>query len=270
MIYDSAPDIYDLQYATYREDVPFYLRLADEYGGPILELGCGTGRVTEALARAGHAVVAVDASAAMLRRAAERLTGHDLVSLVTADMRQLSLERTFPLVIAPFNTLMHLYTLSDQDLALRAALDHLEPGGTFAFDVYQPHLGQLGVLRREGALAGGLATGAPPFAGAPGAGMHQMAASTAGGRGAELFLLQEHDPERQLVESRYYLDEPDEDGRLRRRTATLTQRYYGRFELERALRHAGFAEILMYGGFDRGRLLASSLGIVGIARKGGE
>ncbi|MBX3139371.1 MAG: class I SAM-dependent methyltransferase [Trueperaceae bacterium] len=245
MIYDTAPDIYDLQYATYRDDLPFYLRLADEYGGPVLELGCGTGRVTEALARAGHAVVAVDASAPMLERAAERLAGHDQVSLVHADMRELSLGRTFPLAVAPFNTLMHLYTLPDQDRALAAVLDHLEPAGTFAFDVYQPHLGQVGVLRREGALVAGL------------------------GRGADLFLVQEHDAERQLVESRYYLDEQGDDGRLTRRTATLTQRYFGRFELERALRHAGFADVRLYGGFDLGRWLAGSLGIVGIARKRG-
>lgn len=245
MIYDSAPDIYDLQYATYRDDLPFYLRLADEYGGPVLELGCGTGRVTEALARAGHAVVAVDASAAMLERAAERLAGYDRVSLVHADMRELSLGRAFPLVVAPFNTLMHLYTLTDQDQALAAVRDHLEPAGTFAFDVYQPHLGQLGVLRREAALASAL------------------------GRGADLFLVQEHDAERQLVESRYYLDALADDGRLTRRTATLTQRYFGRFELERALRHAGFADVRLYGGFDLGRWLADSLGIVGVARTRG-
>ena len=245
MIYDSAPDLYDLQYATYRDDVPFYLRLADEYGGPVLELGCGTGRGTEALARAGHAVVAVDASAAMLERAAERLAGYDQVSLVHADMRELSLGRAFPLAIAPFNTLMHLYTPADQDEALAAVLAHLEPAGTFAFDVYQPHLGQLGVLRREAALASALRAG------------------------ADLFLVQEHDAERQLVTSRYYLDEPGDDGKLTRRTATLTQRYFWRFELERALRHAGFADVRLYGGFDLGRWLASSLGMVVISRKRG-
>ena len=72
MIYDEFPDLYDAQYQSYRDDLPFYLRLADDVGQPVLELGAGTGRVTEALARAGNAVVALDASAAMLARARRR------------------------------------------------------------------------------------------------------------------------------------------------------------------------------------------------------
>lgn len=129
MIYDDAADLYDLQYAAYRDDVPHYLRLADDLGGPILELGAGTGRLTEALARAGHEVVAVDVAPAMLARARARVTAPN-VRFVEADMRALDLGQQFALVIAPFNTLMHAYTLSDQDSTLAGVHRHLAQGGT--------------------------------------------------------------------------------------------------------------------------------------------
>src|SRR5690606_36322935 len=150
MTYDTDAGLYDLQYDAYRDDVPFYLRLADDVGSPVLELGAGTGRVTEALARAGHAVVAVDSSAPMLERAASRLTRAgvmDRVELVHEDMRFISRQERFPLVVAPFNALMHLYTLADQDAALQRVAAHLEPGGVFAFDLYAPRFGPIGVLR---------------------------------------------------------------------------------------------------------------------------
>lgn len=240
MIYDDAPDLYDLQYAAYRDDVPHYLRLADDVGGPILELGAGSGRLTEALAKAGHQVVALDASSAMLARARERLIGLD-VELVEGDMRHLALGREFPLVLAPFNTLMHAYTVADQDLTLAGVRRHLAGGGTFAFDVFQPHLGPLGVLRRE-----------PTWSG--------LAA------GAELFLVQHHDPEAQLVESLYYLDVEGPDGSITRRRSRLLQRYYHRYELERAVAQAGFSRLRLFGGFDQSRLLSTSMLAVGLAR----
>lgn len=249
MIYDDDPELYDLQYASYRDDIPFYLRLADELGGPVLEIGAGTGRLTEALAAAGHEVVAVDRSEAMLARAEVRLASHvssGRVHLVQRDMRELELGDAapsgFPLVVAPFNTLMHAYTLPDQDATLSGVRRHLAAGATFAFDVYQPHLAQLGVLRREREWAG------------------------LAGPGSELFLVQHHDPDAQLVESVYYLDEAQPDGSLRRRSAQLLQRYYTRFELERALAQAGFGAVRLFGGFEKQRLSAASLKVVGLAR----
>lgn len=241
MIYDDNAALYDLQYAAYRDDIPFYTRLAHDQGGAVLELGAGTGRVTEALLGAAHEVVAVDASAAMLERAAERLGRRPGLDLVEADMRSVRLARRFDLVIAPFNTLMHAYTLEDQDRTLATVAEHLAEGGLFAFDVYQPHLGALGVLRREpewGAL----------------------------GEGVDLFLVQDHDEEAQLVTSHYYLDERGPDGTVRRTTATLKQRYYHRFELERALKTAGLGRVQFYGGFDRRRWTPGSLVMVGLAR----
>ena len=246
-VYDH-PDLYDAQYAHYRDDLPFYTRTAEDYGGPVLELGAGTGRVTAALVRAGHEVVAVDSSSAMLERAATRLREAGLpnrVTLVQADMRTLNLERRFPLVLAPFNTLMHLYTVPDQDAALSAVRRHLAPGGAFALDLYnvfEPNLGAMNVVRQEAEWRG------------------------VGGANAELFLVQHHDRDEQVLESRYYLDTVGGDGGLTRRRALLKQRYYTRFELERALSRAGFTQLQVYGGFDKRRYSHDASHLVVVAR----
>lgn len=242
VLYDD-PQLYDEQYRDYRDDLPFYRRLADDYGAPLLELGAGTGRVTLALAQSGHRVVAVESNPAMLARARTRLSEIgliDRVELIAGDMRDLALGRRFPLVLAPFNTLMHALTPSEQDATLSAVRGHLEPGGAFGFDLFVPRFGALGVLRREREW------------------LH------VGGGRSELFVVQHHDEVAQLIESDYYLDSVV-DGRLVRRRARLVQRYYTRFELLRALRQAGFEQIRIFGGFDRAHFDAHAPLMAGIA-----
>ena len=95
----------------------------------MLELGAGQGRVAAYLARRGAEVWALELSAAMRRRG-EAATRGLPVHWVAGDMRAFELGRRFPLVLAPFNALMHLYTLADQDAALACVVRHLEAGGS--------------------------------------------------------------------------------------------------------------------------------------------
>ena len=230
-LYDPLVALYEQQYASYRDDLGFYRDLARDYGAPVLELGAGTGRVTRALAASGHEVVAVEPSEKMLTRAKRNLEAEGLSEQVTwlqEEAQALELDRRFPLIIAPFNMLMHLYTLKDQDAALSQVKQYLEPHGRFACDLYNPHFGQLDVLRRE-----------PYWADVA--------------EGSELFVLQHHDEDAQVLESRYYLDTVNASGNLTRQVFSLTQRYYHRFELERALQAAGFKHITLYGDFDKQR-----------------
>jgi len=230
--YDPLAELYDAQYAHYRDDLPFYTRLAEDYGSPVLELGAGTARVAAALARAGHTVTALEPSPEMITRGRTRLEREGLTERVTyhqGDMRTARLGEMFPLVLAPFNTLMHAYTLADQDATLATVHAHLTPGGRFALDLYNPTFNELNVLRREAVW------------------------EHVGGEEAELFLLQTHDPDAQLLTSHYYLDRTDEAGALTRQRFTLMQRYFTRFELERALLGAGFKHLQFYGDFSGGR-----------------
>lgn len=243
-LYDDA-ELYDLQYDGYRDDLPFYRRLAEDHGGPVVELGAGSGRVTVTLARAAAPVIAVEPNAAMRARGEARVAAAglgDLVRFVDADARSLDLGAKAALVVAPFNTLMHFESLHDQDEVLRRVRAHLLPGGAFACDLFVPRFGPLGVVRSE-----------PP-----------SSPARLGPR--DLFFWQEHDPVRQLVVTHLRLDETDAEGRLHRRRAVLRQRYWARFELERALRGAGFADVRVHGDFDRSPFTEASAVMAAVAR----
>lgn len=134
---------YDHAYARYKVDVAFYAGLAEACGGPVLELGVGTARIASAIADRGCAVVGVDRMPSMLARARERLAKkprriRERIELVEGDLREVRLGRRFPLVVAPFNVLQHLYTREDLERALATCRAHLSEGGRLALDVLVP------------------------------------------------------------------------------------------------------------------------------------
>lgn len=258
----ALPELYDAQYRTYREDLAFYRRLAEDHAGPVLEIGCGTGRITLEMARVGASVTGVDSSPDMLARARERVDREDAghrVTLIEADMRALRdhggrsttgtagetglAPGSFGLAVAPFNTLMHAYTLEDQDRTLAGLFDLLAPGGVFACDVFVPNFGAIGVVRADPAWEAAL------------------------GPDVDLFLMQDHDPVRQRIVSTYLIHRVDAAGLVRRERARLDQRYYTRFELERAIRAAGFVDVKTFGSFERAPLRESSDVVAIVAKK---
>lgn len=223
-------ELFDAQYAHYRDDLPFYRGLALDQSGPVLELGAGTGRVTVELARVAPEVVALEPVAEMRERARARLEEAgvaDRVTLGDDDARDLEPEPRFALVVAPFHLLMHLHTLEDQDAVLAVARSAVSPRGAFACDVFVPRFGPMGVLRREAAF------------------------EDAAGRHTDLWLLQRHYPAAQRIESLYLVDETDAEGLVRRRRRRLVQRYFHRYELERLVRGAGFTNVRIFGDFAR-------------------
>ena len=136
--------LYDWEYRRRRQDVAFYRLLADERGGPILDAGCGTGRLTVPLARDGHLVVGVDRAPAMLARAVWRLgragaKARSRALLARGDLGALPGGRgRFALVIAAFHTIQHCESDRALDAFLGAAAAALIPGGWLAFDVFAP------------------------------------------------------------------------------------------------------------------------------------
>jgi SAM-dependent methyltransferase len=140
--YDAIARLYDPWSASVTEDVDFYVEEALASGGPVVELGVGTGRIAVPIAAAGIRVLGVDTSAGMLEvaRAYARERGVEaLVDLRLGDMRDPRIEERVPLVLCPFRALLHLTTEEDRRRALRAAYELLQPGGRFVFDVFAPH-----------------------------------------------------------------------------------------------------------------------------------
>jgi len=132
----TAP-FYDLDLEGIDEDVTMYRELAMRQRGPVLELGCGTGRVALALAQAGLTVVGVDYSAGMLEVARRQAAGLPL-TLVQADMRELRLRRKFATVLVPFGGLQHMETAAEVTAALATVAHHLAAGGLAIVDIEAP------------------------------------------------------------------------------------------------------------------------------------
>lgn len=140
-LYDPIAAIYDAWSRQVTEDVGFYVEEAVSAGGPVVELGVGTGRIAVPTALAGVRVIGVDSSAAMLevcRRRALQAGVSDLVDLRLGDYRRPPVEGRFRLVTSPFRAYLHLHTDEERLDAFRAAFELLEPGGRLAFDVFAP------------------------------------------------------------------------------------------------------------------------------------
>jgi SAM-dependent methyltransferase len=139
--YDEIAHVYDPWSVSVVEDVPFYVELAVESGGPVVELGVGTGRIAVPTAAAGIRVIGVDSSPAMLEVCRERaqLSGvSDLVELRLGDFRDPPVEERVPLVTSPFRSFLHLGDDDERLAVLGAARELLLPEGRLAFDVFEP------------------------------------------------------------------------------------------------------------------------------------
>jgi len=218
---------YDAVYARLRGpsgDVAFYGGIAREAGGPVLELGCGTGRTLLPIAEAGVACVGLDRSEEML---AVFRAKTDAAELVHGDMRRFDLGRRFRLVTIPFRAFSHLLTVDDQLACLACVRRHLEPDGLVAFDVFDPDLGMLA----QGAVPESLGVSFP-YEG------HEM----------RRYERVAYDLTRQVlrVVLRFEGGPPELTGEV-----PLELRWFYRYELEHLLARAGFTGVRVFGGFDR-------------------
>ena len=138
-IYDDG-FLYDALFG-HDEGIEFYLALATQHPGPVLELGAGTGRIAIPLAKRGFSVTAVDLSGSMLETGEEKAAEEGVtIAWAEGDFRSYRPPIPQSLIYVVNNWLLHLHTRDDIERALRCIRESLAEGGCFAFDVFNPSL----------------------------------------------------------------------------------------------------------------------------------
>lgn len=233
--YADLPELYDLEHAGFADDIELYLRLADVVGDPILELGCGTGRVLAPLAAAGYRVTGIDHSRPMLDRAKARLENlgaSDRGILCEASMTEADRAPggPFGLAILSLNGLMHLPTPGEQRAALIAARRALDPRGMLVVDALSPDPGLLATF--DGRV------------------QHEGSWERGDGTRVDRFSARTHAPAEQRIDTELWYDLTDVKGHVRRVRASFPMRYVFPAELELLLEVTGFVEWKLYGSYE--------------------
>jgi SAM-dependent methyltransferase len=241
--YSSSPfvaHLYD-QVVPYRErpDIDFFVQAALDCGGPVLELGCGTGRILIPTARSGVDITGLDLSPYMLdvcrqSLATEPSKVRERVELVQGDMRDFDLGKTYALVTTPFRPFQHLLTTEDQISCLTCIRRHLKPGGFLILDIFNPSMHFLTADNLGEEIA------AEPEFTTPEGIRVQRASKTV----ARDYFRQVND-----VELIYYLTHPD--GKKERLVHAFPMRYLFRYEADHLLARCGFEVIELYSDYEK-------------------
>jgi SAM-dependent methyltransferase len=256
--YAPIAELYDhVDLYRNRADIDFYVGAAINAGGPVLELGCGTGRVLVPTARAGVAITGLDSSPSMLALCARKLSAEDerlrgRVELRLADMRHFEFKQGFALVTIPFRPFQHLLTVEDQLACLTSIRRHLTADGRVIVDLFNPSLDALATRPL------GEETGEEPEFITPD-----------GRRVIRRHRVVAHDRFAQVneVELLYYVTHPD--GRQERLAHAFHMRYLFRYELEHLLARAGFVLEQLYSDYDGSAFGSKYPGeLIAVARRG--
>jgi len=226
-------------------DVEFYRGLARECAGPVLELGCGTGRVLLRIAEDGFPCSGLDASRHMLDALRTKSRFPNL-RLVHAPMQRFDLgQDRFTLIYSAFRAFQHMYSVEDQLGCLACVRRHLAPGGAFAFDVFAPRFARTALLEEPEQLD---------------------TRFELEGESISRFARVTREPAAQILNVRFRYERSRDGQVVGNEEATFRMRWFWRFELEHLLARAGFGDVTLYGDFDRKPVGPETPAFVAVAR----
>ncbi|MGH3278920.1 MAG: class I SAM-dependent DNA methyltransferase [Trebonia sp.] len=220
---------YDL-FTEWRADAEFFVTVAKEHGGPILEVGCGTGRVTKQIAAAGLDIDGLEISPERLRIAREGMPAGYQGSLLCEDMRDFKLPGSYRLAMLPYRVLQELATAAEKIQCLSCVHAHLDEGGLVLVDNYNPSI--------------------PMLARDPGASARVTQKTGPGGetvRRTDRVVSRDYLNQTQQLEVTYDIRYPD--GRTEHFVIPYETSYLFRFELEHLLARCGFTARALWGGY---------------------
>jgi SAM-dependent methyltransferase len=246
--YSLLARFYDLENVDFTEDLPFWADLAREHGAPILELGCGTGRVLLHLAREGFEVTGVDSSAEMIARARHRIelqkTIAGRIQIVEGDFSNLKLGKTYPLILLPYNTFAHMTTDSGLRATLGVIASHLTPDGRFILVLPNP---------------------IPIFGSSPeGLVLERTFRDEERNLSIQQFSSLRLDRVAQLGHIVWLYDEIDSTGRVTRTSVPMTLRYFFPNELRALFEQSGLRPLHLWGDYDRTPFMEDSPALIAV------
>ena len=230
----SSEDItrlHEAQLEKFDDDIPFWIGLAETTGSPILELGCGTGRVMIPLLLAGFSVDGLDSNPAALDRLSSRMNVHNLNAgeIHRGRMQEFCIERFYNLIISPCNTFSTL-SESDATKTLENIVGHLKPKGTFVLDLPNP-----GYIIEDDSQDEGVLT--------------DSFIEPKTGNACQVFTRQRYNPASQRMSVTWTYDELHPDGEVVRHEMTLNHYLRTPEQMEQILFATGFSSVLMYGDY---------------------
>jgi len=241
----ADPEMYDMENSDFEPDGPFILALAQKLGGPVLELGCGTGRLTIPLAQSGINIVGVDIVAGMIERAREKSKGLP-IEWIVADARALQLGRKFRLIFESGSVFHHMLTRSDQEAYLARVREHLEDEGRLVINLFFPHASRLVSTDAE---------------------EDWFTAQRPDGVEIRVSGIDQYDGIRQIRTETAYRRWTDADGQENLRVVPLSLRYVFPQEMEALLHYNGFEIVELYGNPDMSPLTNESSAMIYVCRK---
>jgi len=243
---------YDLEYAGYTADLEFYQQFAYQAGGPVLELGCGSGRVLAALVETGLELTGIDTSPSMLDIASEVLgNAAHLVQCGMEDVGdcdQLASDHYW-MAFSAINTFLHLPDSASQLRALEGLRNVVVEGGILLLDlmVPEPHY----------------------LSGIDGRVVHELSANLPDGNRLDKWAVRTHDLATQTIDTTVFFDTTDtETGIVTRVSDRYLTRYIHQFELEHLLERAGWRLISLYGSYDLSPFTSESERMISLATWG--
>jgi SAM-dependent methyltransferase len=241
----ADPILFDLENSDFEPDGPFHLTLAQQVGGPVLELGCGTGRITIPLARNGIDITGLDIVPGMLIRARSK-TGGLPIQWVEADVRDFHLGRQFSLICAPGCVFEHLLERTEQEAMLTCVHEHLSDDGLFVISILFPRPESMVNTEEE---------------------QEWFSYTDESGRNIRVTGTDYYDPVRQLKHETAYRHWDDAEGKEVIKRARLALRFIYPQEMETLLHYNGFTVLDRYGNWDSSPLTGESHLIIYVCQK---
>ncbi len=253
-LYRNTASLYDIDSRdNLHDDIPFYIEYAQKLGGEVLELGCGTGRVSLALARKGINVTGLDLSSQMLDVFKQKLTKeHGLsgsIKLVHGDMADFKFNRKFSLVIAPFRAFQALTDDNDVLNSLACINKHLSDDGLFIVNVFKPFSVLDGSWCYEECTQ-----------------WERLDEETGN------YVIKKHwgdkiDIDKQIIYPHFAYYVTDKNGKTTRETEDLSLKYYYEKQLEDILTKAGFEITERFGWYDKKPIAEANRELIFVCRR---